>query len=63
MQLQKDGGPEEESSGFFWDPPSSNNRESKAKNQSRLLQDQLTQATMKINDLESELKKMKKVMI
>ncbi|XP_076620266.1 uncharacterized protein LOC143341307 isoform X2 [Colletes latitarsis] len=41
---------------FFWDPLSSKNRNSKNQNHERQLQEQLAQATMKIRDLETELK-------
>ncbi|XP_031778415.1 thyroid receptor-interacting protein 11 isoform X2 [Nasonia vitripennis] len=44
---------EDAGGGFFWDPPSSRSR--KVENQSKLLQDQLDQATVRIRDLESEL--------
>ncbi|XP_043259414.1 thyroid receptor-interacting protein 11-like isoform X2 [Colletes gigas] len=41
---------------FFWDPLSSKNRNTKNQNHERQLQEQLAQATMKIRDLETELK-------
>ncbi|OAD53804.1 Thyroid receptor-interacting protein 11 [Eufriesea mexicana] len=46
---------------FFWDPPSTKNRNSKSQNHVRQLQEQLAQATMKIRDLESEVKRIQKV--
>ncbi|XP_053975196.1 thyroid receptor-interacting protein 11-like isoform X1 [Hylaeus volcanicus] len=46
---------------FFWDPLSAKNRNSKNQNHVRQLQEQLAQATMRIRDLETELKCVQKV--
>lgn len=46
---------------FFWDPPSVKNRNSKNQNHSRQLQEQLAQATMRIRELEAELKRTQKM--
>ncbi|XP_031836295.2 uncharacterized protein LOC116428606 isoform X1 [Nomia melanderi] len=46
---------------FFWDPVSTKNRNSKNQNHTRQLQEQLAQATMKIHDLETELKRVQMV--
>ncbi|XP_014610755.1 PREDICTED: thyroid receptor-interacting protein 11-like isoform X2 [Polistes canadensis] len=51
---------DEEGEVFFWDPPSVKNRNSKYQNHSRQLQEQLAQATMKIRELEAELKRTQK---
>ncbi|XP_066599423.1 thyroid receptor-interacting protein 11-like [Prorops nasuta] len=52
-QDQNDSCQNDEGGGFFWDPPL-HNKKSKV----QLLQDQLAQATLKIRDLEIELKQM-----
>lgn len=54
---QDDGG------GFYWDPRTVKNRESESQKQSRLLQEQLSRASMKISELESELKLLQNVRI
>ncbi|XP_029054382.2 thyroid receptor-interacting protein 11-like [Osmia bicornis bicornis] len=46
---------------FFWDPLSAKNRNSKNQSHGRQLQEQLAQATVKIRDLETELKRVQKV--
>lgn len=46
---------------FFWDPMSAKNRNSKNQNHGRQLQEQLAQATVRIRDLETELKRVQKV--
>ncbi|KAK1137645.1 hypothetical protein K0M31_002143 [Melipona bicolor] len=52
---------DDESEVFFWDPPSAKNRSSKSQNHVRQLQEQLAQATVRIRDLEVELKRVQKV--
>ncbi|KAF7383479.1 hypothetical protein HZH66_012829 [Vespula vulgaris] len=52
---------EEDGEVFFWDPPSVKNRNSKNQNHARQLQEQLAQATMKIRELETELKRSQRV--
>ncbi|KOX74093.1 Thyroid receptor-interacting protein 11 [Melipona quadrifasciata] len=52
---------DDESEVFFWDPPSAKNRSSKSQNHMRQLQEQLAQATVRIRDLEVELKRVQKV--
>ena len=52
---------DDESEVFFWDPPSAKNRSSKGQNHMRQLQEQLAQATVRIRDLEVELKRVQKV--
>ncbi|XP_035726493.1 thyroid receptor-interacting protein 11-like isoform X2 [Vespa mandarinia] len=52
---------EEDGDVFFWDPTSIKNRNSKNQNHARQLQEQLAQATMKIRELEVELKRTQKV--
>ncbi|XP_043489277.1 thyroid receptor-interacting protein 11-like [Polistes fuscatus] len=51
---------DEEGDVFFWDPPSVKNRNSKYPNHGRQLQEQLAQATMRIRELEAELKRTQK---
>ncbi|XP_046751442.1 thyroid receptor-interacting protein 11-like isoform X2 [Diprion similis] len=51
----------DDGSAFFWDPPSAKNRDAKKDNQTRLLQEQLSQATVKIRELEAELKTVQRV--
>ncbi|KAK2587260.1 hypothetical protein KPH14_002996 [Odynerus spinipes] len=46
---------------FFWDPPSVKNRNSKNQNHARQLQEQLAQATVRIRELEAELKRTQKM--
>ncbi|KZC10008.1 Thyroid receptor-interacting protein 11 [Dufourea novaeangliae] len=46
---------------FFWDSVSTKNRNSKNQNHARQLQEQLAQATVRIRDLETELKCVQKV--
>ncbi|XP_046489774.1 thyroid receptor-interacting protein 11 isoform X2 [Neodiprion pinetum] len=58
----KDGNHQnDDGSAFFWDPPSAKNRDAKKDNQTRLLQEQLSQATVKIRELEAELKTVRRV--
>lgn len=52
---QDDGG------GFYWDPRTVKNREPESQKQSRLLQEQLSEASMKISELELELKRLQHV--
>ncbi|KAL2738879.1 thyroid receptor-interacting protein 11-like isoform X2 [Vespula squamosa] len=52
---------EEDGEVFFWDPPSVKTRNSKNQNHARQLQEQLAQATVKIRELEAELKRTQKV--
>lgn len=59
--LQNDNNQDDEGEVFFWDPPSAKNRNSKNQNHVRQLQEQLVQATMKIRDLEAEVKRIQKV--
>lgn len=56
-----DNNQDDEGEVFFWDPPSAKNRNSKNQNHVRQLQEQLVQATMKIRDLEAEVKRIQKV--
>lgn len=49
---QDDGG------GFYWDPRTVKNREPESQKQSRLLQEQLSRASVKISELETELKRL-----
>ncbi|XP_076675456.1 uncharacterized protein LOC143372793 isoform X2 [Andrena cerasifolii] len=51
---------DDESEVFFWDPLSSKNRNSRSQNHPKQLQEQLAQATVKIRDLETELKRVQK---
>lgn len=59
--FQNDNNQDDEGEVFFWDPPSAKNRNSKNQNHVRQLQEQLVQATMKIRDLEAEVKRIQKV--
>lgn len=59
--FQNDSNHDDEGEVFFWDPPSTKNRNSKSRNHVRQLQEQLAQATLKIRDLEIELKRIQKV--
>ncbi|XP_024947809.1 thyroid receptor-interacting protein 11 isoform X2 [Cephus cinctus] len=52
---------DDDGGGYFWDPPSIRARDARSQNQSKLLQEQLTQATLRIRELEAELKKVQKV--
>ncbi|XP_076289352.1 uncharacterized protein LOC143213413 isoform X2 [Lasioglossum baleicum] len=52
---------DDDTEGFFWDPVSTKNRNSKNQIQTRQLQEQLAQATMRIRDLETELKRVQMV--
>ncbi|XP_026302180.1 thyroid receptor-interacting protein 11 isoform X2 [Apis mellifera] len=58
---ENDNNQDDEGEVFFWDPPSAKNRNSKNQNHVRQLQEQLVQATMKIRDLEAEVKRIQKV--
>ncbi|XP_011298420.1 thyroid receptor-interacting protein 11 [Fopius arisanus] len=53
-----DDSQDDEGGGFFWDPPSSRNRES---NHVRGLEEQIAQATVRIKELEEEVKKYQKI--
>lgn len=57
----KDTRQDDEDETFFWDPVSAKNRNSKNQNHVLQLQEQLAQATVKIRDLETELKCIQKV--
>lgn len=59
--LQNNTNQDDDSEVFFWDPPSAKNRNAKNQNHARQLQEQLAQATVKICDLETELKRVQKV--
>nr|XP_003701706.1 PREDICTED: thyroid receptor-interacting protein 11-like [Megachile rotundata] len=52
---------DEDSEVFFWDPLATKSRNSKNQNQARHLQEQLAQASVRIHDLEAELKRVQKV--
>ncbi|XP_058796926.1 thyroid receptor-interacting protein 11-like isoform X2 [Phymastichus coffea] len=63
--VRKNNGSQDEDAGaFFWDPPpASRSRETKAQAQTKLLQNQLDQATVKIRDLEAELNRVQTLML
>lgn len=48
---------------MFWDPSCDNNRNARNQNHVRQLQEQLAQATVKVRELECELKRVEMVMI
>ncbi|XP_026668003.1 thyroid receptor-interacting protein 11-like isoform X2 [Ceratina calcarata] len=56
-----DSNHDDENEGFFWDPPSTRSRNSKNQNHVWQLQEQLAQATVRIHDLEAELKRVQKI--
>jgi len=53
----------DETEGIFWDPSCVDNRNARHQGHVRQLQEQLAQATVKVRELECELKHVQKVII